>query len=641
MDEDTNYYKLENAIKNLNLLKMNDNEKSNSEVIIKQFNLEHNTKINIDKDFGSLSYEDHKFEEYFLNVDNDFNCSKILYSRIPYKEEFLGFKFYCNDKIIILIRELRKYSFNFIFHEVNTKDNNKDHNNDIKNVKNDNNKDYNNDIKNDKTDNNKEHNNDIKNDNTEKNNKIDNKNNDSKNNKNNENNNEYYYNFLKANLFDKIDYQDYNIKGYKYYAYFYIYSLFKNTEKEKELRKNNIFIKIIDDEIDEYIKNYINFSKEEMAGCNDYIYIYMLIIKEHCAVLIDINGSFFLFDSSYYFIFKLENIFKDLGDQIIILNKYKIQNLGTCSFHSMNFISVFISFILKDKKKFTKDLFNNINSYEFFFEYINQLSKFCRGKDLISEKNLENNFLLLRNKVYLNKYAYKINIINFNELFKFLSINELNIISLLIKKENLIYLKECKINYLIKNLENLIKNKYEEIDFKRDIIYNEEIQSFNKKTKVLDKEQIDFFYQGIYFNLKYKNEIFKQIDEIQLKEKIKENIQFKFKEKYLLHLSDSDYLKYYSNEKTKNIMDIIIELIKSNKKKEYFEDELFYYLKKQDLISKYTDNETKNILENIENFNKNINTKTGLEYYLEDLDAFLFKLDFILNKLEGFINDLQ
>ncbi len=134
MDEDTNYYKLENAIKNLNLLKMNDNEKSNSEVIIKQFNLEHNTKINIDKDFGSLSYEDHKFEEYFLNVDNDFNCSKILYSRIPYKEEFLGFKFYCNDKIIILIRELRKYSFNFIFHEVNTKDNNKDHNNDIKNV---------------------------------------------------------------------------------------------------------------------------------------------------------------------------------------------------------------------------------------------------------------------------------------------------------------------------------------------------------------------------------------------------------------------------------------------------------------------------------------------------------------------------
>ena len=53
----------------------------------------------------------------------------------------------------------------------------------------------------------------------------------------------------------------------------------------------------------------------------------------------------------------------------------------------MIFIKDFISSFLKDKKNFTADLYNNINSYEFFFEYIHQLNKFCGGKDLIFEKN--------------------------------------------------------------------------------------------------------------------------------------------------------------------------------------------------------------------------------------------------------------
>lgn len=195
MVEDTNYYKLENAIKGINLLKIDNTE----EEIKKQFNLEAKTKITIEKEYVSLSYEEHKFEEYYLDVENIFNCSEINYSRIPYKEEFLGFKFYCNDKIIILIKELNKYTSNFTFHEVNI-NNNKDHNNDIKNDKTDNNKDINKSISNDK-------------------NNIDNKNNDYNNIKSNENNDDYYYNFLKTNLFDKINYENYNIKGYLFYIY--------------------------------------------------------------------------------------------------------------------------------------------------------------------------------------------------------------------------------------------------------------------------------------------------------------------------------------------------------------------------------------------------------------------------------------
>ena len=227
--------------------------------------------------------------------------------------------------------------------------------------------------------------------------------------------------------------------------------------------------------------NHINISKREIINFKDYIYIYMLSIKGHCAVLINCNDSYFLFDSSYKFVYNLETIFKELGAQIIILNKYKIQNLGTCAFHSMVFINVFISFILKEKNNFIEDLYNNINSYEFFFEYINQLNKFCGGKELILTENPEKNYFSFGNKVYLNKNAYKINIINFNELFKFLSVNELNKVSLLLKKENLIYLKVCKINYLNNKFFSLINNKYDEIEIKKEIFYNEEIASFTKK----------------------------------------------------------------------------------------------------------------------------------------------------------------
>ncbi len=80
--------------------------------------------------------------------------------------------------------------------------------------------------------------------------------------------------------------------------------------------------------------NHINISKREIINLNDYIFIYVLAIKEHCAVLINFNDSYFLFDSSYYFVINLENIFKGFEERIIILNKYKIQNLDSCFFHS-------------------------------------------------------------------------------------------------------------------------------------------------------------------------------------------------------------------------------------------------------------------------------------------------------------------
>ena len=640
MDEDINYYKILNAIKNIDLIKLNKEKNNYEEEIRKQFNLEANTKISFEKDYLSLSYKDYKFEEYFLFIENNnFDCSKITYSGIPYEEEFLGLKYYCKDKIIVLIKELNKYSSNFTFHEVNI-ENNKEHNNDIKNENTDNNKEHNNDIKNVNiynTDNNKNNKDINKVINYDK-NKNDNNNNDCK------NNNDYYYNFLKANLFDKIDYQDYNIKGYIFYVYFYIYSLYKNTEKEKELKKNNIFIKIVDDKIDDYIINYINISKKEIVNCNDYIYIFMLVIKEHCAVLIDINGKYFLFDSSYYFVNNLENIFKDLGSKIKTLNKYKIQNLGTCSFHSMNFISVFISSILKDKKKYTADLIKAINSYEFLFEYINQLNKFSGGEDIIFKKNLDNKYLSLENKVYLSKYAYKSNFINFNELFNFLYVYDSDKVSLLLKMENQIYLKECKIVFLKKNFQNLIKDRYKKIEMKKDIFYLEEVASFNKNIKAHDEKQIDYIWSTIYRDLKYKKNIIQNLDENELKKTIKETIKFELKEKYLVGLNN--VLDFGPKEnKEKKIIDIIIDFIKKNKKDEHFDNEFNYYLAKELLVSEMNNKEETNIYDILQYF-EDINTKVtetkGIENEeLKKLEKLSLKLNDVLTKLEGIINDIQ
>ena len=94
-----------------------------------------------------------------------------------------------------------------------------------------------------------------------------------------------------------------------------------------------------------------------------------------------------------------------------------------------------------------------------------------------------------------------------------------------------------------------------------------------------------------------------------------------------------------SNEK--DINDIIIELIKKNKKDEYFDDECYYYLTKDDLLKKTNFQIINTIMKSIETFNSQGRKKEEIEKMLENLDSFKFELDYILSKLEGFINDIQ
>ena len=46
-------------------------------------------------------------------------------------------------------------------------------------------------------------------------------------------------------------------------------------------------------------------------------------------------------------------------------------------------------------------------------------------------------------------------------------------------------------------------------------------------------------------------------------------------------------------------------------------------------------------MKSIETFNSQGRKKEEIEKMLENLDSFKFELDYILSKLEGFINDIQ
>ncbi len=140
----------------------------------------------------------------------------------------------------------------------------------------------------------------------------------------------------------------------------------------------------------------------------------------------------------------------------------------------------------------------------------------------------------------------------------------------------------------------------------------------------------------INLSLKYNLNNKKQIDIVQLKEKIKQNIFFEFKLNYLSNINEI----FEQNKKDakaleqeeKNVIDRIIDVIKGNKKLEYFEDELCYYYKQENILLLLRLGEKNNINEYI--------NKTEIDEVLYGLDYSLFILNFKLNKLEHLKNDL-
>lgn len=339
---------------------------------------------------------------------------------------------------------------------------------------------------------------------------------------------------------------------------------------------------------------------------------------------------------------KLKNIFMVFADKINILNKYKIQNLGTCIFQSITFLSAFITSVSNDKK-FIEDLYNKINCYDFVFKYINELNKLYKEEDRINifskEKN-EKNFFYLGNNIYINKNAYKNVIIDFNEVFKFLSINELNQVSLLIKKENLIYLKIGKIESLYKQNKELFLTKLNNIELKEEFIDRQEEILFNQNI-ILDDQQINKFCESIYRKIS-QNKIKINNDELKnVKQEIKNKINVELKEQYLNKLIPSlKETEGVEGVSTKRIIDIIITAIFEDAKLFYLE-EYEYYMNKGLLINKRMEkfNERKHkILELVDNYN---NLGDINEITISDLDSFLYELDFHISQFQELSNELN
>jgi len=137
MEEDTtNYCKLEIYIKKVNL-KMICEKNLDIDNIKKLLKIKSNVKITLKQDMISFNLDDQTIGEYFINDENNLICSLIQFDGKKYHKEFLGYKFYSNDKVLILFKGLSKYSSNFTFYEINdgNKDNN-NHNNNIKEIKN-------------------------------------------------------------------------------------------------------------------------------------------------------------------------------------------------------------------------------------------------------------------------------------------------------------------------------------------------------------------------------------------------------------------------------------------------------------------------------------------------------------------------
>ena len=156
------------------------------------------------------------------------------------------------------------------------------------------------------------------------------------------------------------------------------------------------------------------------------------------------------------------------------------------------------------------------------------------------------------------------------------------------------------------------------------------------KKKVLDEKQIEDICDKILFIFKYKKDIAPKLDKDKLKIKIKENIKYEFKENYLYLINN------LLDIKEKDINDVIIELIKKNKKDEYFSREHYYYITKEYLLKKIEiEGAVQKIMEIIEKFNLNFQVEDAIEEMLGKLDKSKFKLDYILSLLEGFINDIQ
>lgn len=432
---------------------------------------------------------------------------------------------------------------------------------------------------------------------------------------------------VKKYIFEKIDYNKYSIGGSKIYIYFYLNILLIN--KEEQLKEKKIKIIIIDENIDSFIPNYIKDNED------DYLYIYLLLFKEHIGTLFFFNSKYFLFDSSLYFKSNFENIFKTLSQKVIILNKFSIQNLGTCTFHNIAFLENALYYILKDKKYFISNIDKLVNSIDFIFEYINKLNTVMGGEEekiiFRTENEDSENYFLLNKDIYLSKKAFKINLINYKNLFDYLNINKNNNITNLIMEENSLYLTAMKIISFYQNLKDLLLSRINDLQERCKTIYYKKKLKLKNNNNYLERDTINRYYNFID-------------DHYFVDESLKKELKIKIREEIREKIIDINKVEINENNEITNKNDIN-DIIKSLEGQiilqyymKYSEEFVYYYkmnIKVNEDYKEYIKLKTE-ILETIEKYNYSPKIKyIEISEYIKDKMAILNKeieeLDILIN----------
>lgn len=526
-------------------------------------------KIDITITGNVVTYKDKEkilLEEFYEDINN-LKFSTLYFTGNGYNQEFIGYKFFSKDIVLILIKNSFELFSDFSFYEIDEK--------------------------------------------------LD------------------YMDIINNYIFNKIDLNKYNITGYKNYIYFYINALI--IKNKNELNDNGIIIKIIDDKIDDFLNNYIN-QKKSIKNYDNFIFIYCLLFKGHSAVLVDIDEIFFLFDSSHYYEEKMNKIFKNLKEKTIIINLYIIQNLGVCSYYSINFINIIIEYLIKNREEVKKDntiLLEYTNSKEFITILVNKLNEFFRNNEkliLINDKKtiMDKEFykyIKLSENLLLNKNIYKMIFIDLIKLFDFLKYDNKKDLYLIFE-ENKLYLKVLETKYLYEKLLDILSIKIKKNNEKYMKTATKKIFDYKIRNKMLDSNLSEKYFKKIFddkiFVYINKSKIFK-IKKI-LKEELIEDI-------------NDDLLNSLKNVITQNITSldrIISELIKKtiiqNIKEQLisniFKEEKDYYTKAlEKILTKQNEfmKEQKNIIEFLDKINNNYHDSKNNK--INEVNEYIKKMD--------------
>lgn len=556
-------------------------------------------KINIRIEGNEVTYEDKNKEkiliEKYIEDKNNLKFSEIYFSGNGYNQEFIGYKFFSNDIVLIIIKNSFDLYSDFSFYEQNEG--------------------------------------------------LD------------------YMKIINDYIFSQIDLNNYNISGYKLYLYFFINALI--IKLKNELFNNGIKIKIIDDKIDDFINNYIKQTKSIYNDKDKFIFIYSLLFKGHSAVLVDITGILYLFDPSHYFNDKMNIIFKNLKDDIITINIYKIQNLGVCSYYSIIFINIIIEFLIKNKQEVKNDddkFIEYINSNEFVTILVNKLNEFFRNNEKLilikdneanSNNEIDYKYLELSKNIFINRNIYKIIFIDLEKLFEYINYNyDKNDFDLILKK-NKLYLNLLENKYLYEKLLQIISIKLNRNNEKYHDAASKQIFDYKLKKKVIDNNLLEEYVKKIYNENQFYFVGKQKINEI--KKLLKEELIEGFNDDLLDALKQiiKDNICLTNKQLFILIKDQIKKSIESQLISNIFLDEFNYYNQAyKEILSKREEfkKEQENIIEFLDQTNNNndsvyktqkVNDKNNCQIINNKLNEYINKLDKDRIKLEFKIEEFN